>query len=192
MLKSANRVLLALAGLVLLLVGGAVLATGLGWSVPSWWPWDGRHDVLLSTADRTRWRENGWWWPAVIAALAVVVLLALWWLLAQLRRSRLSEVLVDSGDGDGARLRGRALEGVLASEAEALHGVDRANVTLTGRRTAPEARIGLLLEAHAQPAAAVADLTSEALEHARASAGLTALPAVVRLRAVKHRAQRVS
>jgi hypothetical protein len=192
MLKSVNRVFLALAGLVLLVVGGAVLATGLGWSAPSWWPWHGRHDVLLSETDRLRWRDEGWWWPAVIAALAVVLLLALWWLISQLRRSHLSEVLVNSGDGDGARLRGRALEGVLASEAEALHGVDRAHVSLTGRRTAPGARVGLVLEPHAQPASALAGLTGEALEHARASAGLAALPAVVRLRAVKHRAQRVT
>ena len=94
-------------------------------SVPSWWPFDGKDDVLLSKADRTRWRDEGWWWPTVIAVLAVLVVLALWWLLAQLRRGRLAEVLVDSGDGEGALLRGRALEGVLGDEAEALDGVVR-------------------------------------------------------------------
>lgn len=192
MLKSVNRVLLCVAGLVLLALGGAVLAAGLDLSVPSWWPFSGPHDVLLSTSDRTRWRDEGWWWPAVIAALAIIVLLTLWWLLAQLRRSRLSEVLVDSGDGEGALLRGRALENVLSSEAEALHGVDRARVALRGRRTAPQARVALVLEAHAQPTTALAGLISGALAHARDSAGLAKLPAEVRLRAAKHRAQRVS
>ncbi|MFJ3707824.1 alkaline shock response membrane anchor protein AmaP [Streptomyces sp. NBC_01387] len=192
MLRPVNRVLLCLAGLVLLALGGAVLAAGLNFSVPSWWPFDGPHDVLLSVADRDKWRKDGWWWPVVIAALAVIVLLALWWLLAQLRRARLSEVLVASGDGNGARLRGRALENVLSSEAESLRGVDRATVRLTGRRTAPEARVGLVLTAHAQPTAALSRLTTEALEHARASAGLAELPAEVRLRAAKHRAQRVA
>lgn len=100
MIKTVNRVLLGLAGLILVVVGGAVLATGLGVSVPSWWPFDGKDDVLLSKADRTRWRDEGWWWPTVIAVLAVLVVLALWWLLAQLRRGRLAEVLVDSGDGE--------------------------------------------------------------------------------------------
>ncbi|WP_406140898.1 alkaline shock response membrane anchor protein AmaP [Streptomyces sp. NBC_01089] len=192
MLKTVNRVLLTLAGLVLLCLGGAVLAAGLNLSVPSWWPWSGPHDVLLSTARRTKWRGDSWWWPVVIAALAVIVLLALWWLLAQLRRARLSEVLVDSRDGDGARLRGRAVENVLAAEAESLPGVDRAAVRLTGRRTSPSARIGMALSAHSEPVSTLSGLTTGALAHARESAGLAELPAEVRLRAVKHRARRVS
>lgn len=192
MIGTVNRVLLALAGLVLLVVGGAVLATGLGVSVPSWWPFDGKDDVLLSRGDRYRWRDEGWWWPVVIAVLAVLVVLALWWLLAQLRRARLAEVLVDSGDGEGALLRGRALEGVLGGEARALDGVAEAKVALTGRRTAPQARIRLLLEPHAAPDQALRGLADEALAHARTSAGLDELPAEVRLKAVKHRAERVS
>ncbi|OEV16710.1 alkaline shock response membrane anchor protein AmaP, partial [Streptomyces nanshensis] len=151
MRPTVNRILLALAGLVLIVVGGAVLAAGLGAAVPSWWPWDGRTDVLLSAADRGRWRDEGWWWPTVIAVLAVLVVLALWWFLAQLRRGRLAEVLVDSGDGEGAQVRGRALEGVLAEEAGEVDGVARAQAALTGRRTAPRARVRLLMEPHAAP-----------------------------------------
>ncbi|MGW3626673.1 alkaline shock response membrane anchor protein AmaP [Streptomyces sp. NPDC000880] len=192
MLRVINRVLLGVAGLVLLCGGGAVLAAGAGWPVPSWWPWDGPSDVLLSEADRDRWRDEGWWWPAVIAGLAVLLLLALWWLLAQLRRPRLTEVLVDSGDGEGALLRGRALEGVLEGGAQSLDGVSRAHVTLTGRRNAPEAQVGLLLEPHASPGETLTRLAEEAVGQARDSAGLTVLPAEVRLRAAKHRAQRVS
>ncbi|NUK05708.1 alkaline shock response membrane anchor protein AmaP [Streptomyces lunaelactis] len=192
MLRVVNRVLLGLAGLVLLCAGGAVLAAGTGLSVPSWWPYDGRDDVLLSRADRYRWRDEGWWWPVVIAVLAVLVLLAVWWLLAQLRRARLAEILVDSGDGEGALLRGRALEGVLEGEVESLEGVARARVSLTGRRSTPEARVGLLLEPFAAPGEALTRLTDEALAHARDSAGLASLPAEVRLRAAKHGARRVS
>ncbi|WRZ71672.1 alkaline shock response membrane anchor protein AmaP [Streptomyces sp. NBC_01237] len=191
-LRTVNRVLLGLAGLLLIIVGGAVLAVGLGASLPSWWPWDGKHDVLLSEADRDRWRDDGWWWPTVIAVLAVLVVLALWWLLAQLRRARLSEVLVDSGDGEGAVLRGRALEGVLSDEAGALDGVARAQVALLGRRTAPRTRVRLLMEPHAAPEQTLRVLSDEALAHARESAGLAELPAEVRLKAVKHRAERVT
>ncbi|MET7526015.1 alkaline shock response membrane anchor protein AmaP [Streptomyces sp900116325] len=191
-LSTVNRVLLGLAGLLLICGGGAVLAAGLGLSVPSWWPWGGRTDVLLSQADRGRWRADGWWWPTVIVVLAVLVVLALWWFLAQLRRARLAEVLVESGDGEGALLRGRALEGVLAGEAGTLDGVARAQVMLVGRRTSPQARIRLLMEPHAAPGEALGRLTDEALAHARDSAGLAQLPAEVRLRAVKHRAERVS
>ncbi|KFG04974.1 MULTISPECIES: alkaline shock response membrane anchor protein AmaP [Streptomyces] len=192
MLRTVNRVLLGLVGLVLVVVGGAVLAVGLGVHPPSWWPHDGRKDVLLSDAERTRWHDSGWWWPTVIAVLAVLVLLALWWLTAVLRRHRLAEVLVDTGDGEGALLRGRAMEGVLTTEAAEADGVERARTRLTGRRHAPEARIRLLLQPHVDPGEALHTLTSQALAHARESAGLAELPAEVRLRAARHRAERVS
>ncbi|MEU6380573.1 alkaline shock response membrane anchor protein AmaP [Streptomyces sp. NPDC046909] len=192
MLRIVNRVLLGLIGLVLLLLGGSVLAVGLGLNPPSWWIHDSRHDVLLDAGERTRWEGHGWWWPTVLAVLAVLVLLALWWLTANLRRHRLTEVLVDTGDGEGALLRGRALEGVLANEATELDGVSHAQVQLTGRRNAPETRVRLLLEPHVDPGTALHHLTEEALTHARNSAGLASLPAEVRMKAVKHRAERVS
>lgn len=190
-LRIINRALLGLAGLALVALGGTVLAAGLGATTPSWWIHRGPHDVLLSDAERTRWRDQGWWWPTVLAVLAVLVLLALWWLTAVLRRRRLAEVLVDTGDGEGALLRGRALEGVLASEAGGLEGVAHARVHLTGRRTAPEARVRLHLEPHVDPGTALHDLTARALTHARNSAGLAAFPAEVRVKGVKHRAERV-
>lgn len=192
MLKTVDRVLTGLVGLVLLALGGAVLAVGFDLPAPSWWVHQGPHDVLLSTAERTRWRDAGWWWPVVIAALAVLLLLALWWLVAVLRRRRLTEVLVDTGDGEAASLRGRALEGVLAGEADRVDGVERAAVRLTGRRDAPTTRVRLLLAPHVDPGTALHDLTTGALTHARDSAGLSSLPAEVQLRGVKHHAERVS
>ncbi|MFF8681236.1 alkaline shock response membrane anchor protein AmaP [Streptomyces sp. NPDC015237] len=191
-LKTVDRVLTGLVGLVLLALGGAVLAVGFDVPAPSWWVHQGPHDVLLSTAERTRWRDAGWWWPVVIAALAVLLLLALWWLVAVLRRRRLTEVLVDTGDGEAASLRGRALEGVLAGEADRVDGVERAAVRLTGRRDAPTTRVRLLLAPHVDPGTALHDLTTGALTHARDSAGLPSLPAEVQLRGVKHHAERVS
>ncbi|CAL9407670.1 alkaline shock response membrane anchor protein AmaP [Streptomyces sp. enrichment culture] len=192
MLRTVNRVLTGLAGLVLLAVGGAVLAVAFDAPAPSWWLHQGPDDVLLSTAERTRWRDAGWWWPVVIAALAVLLLLALWWLVAVVRRRRLTEVLVDTGDGESATLRGRALEDVLAGGADRVDGVERARVRLTGRRNAPATRVRLLLAPHVDPGSALHDLTTRALAHARTSAGLTSLPAEVQLRGVKHRAERVS
>ncbi|MFF8274534.1 alkaline shock response membrane anchor protein AmaP [Streptomyces lateritius] len=191
-LRRVNRVLLGLAGLLLVVLGGAVLAAALDLAVPSWWPWSGPSDVLLSEADRTRWRDEGWWWPVVIAVLGLLVLLALWWLIAQFRRARLAEVLIDSGDGEEAVVRGRALEDVLEADAAAQDGVARASVSLTGRSSAPRTRVRLLLEPYASPGAALNSLTSDALAHARTSTGLPALPTEARLRAVKHRARRVS
>ncbi|MGW4906496.1 alkaline shock response membrane anchor protein AmaP [Streptomyces sp. NPDC004270] len=192
MLTAINRVLTGLAGLALLALGGAVLAVGLGAPAPSWWIHDGRHDVLLTTAQRTHWRAAGWWWPTVLAALAVLLLLSLWWLTAQLRRRRLTEVLVDTGDGEGALLRGRALETVLATDAAHQQGVTHAQAVLRGRRTAPEVRVWLQLDPDVPPREALDDLTTQALAHARDSAALKRLPAEVRLTSVKHRAERVT
>ncbi|MFF4395477.1 alkaline shock response membrane anchor protein AmaP [Streptomyces sp. NPDC001480] len=191
-LRVVNRTLVGLTGLLLAALGGSVLAVGLGVRPPSWWIHHGRHDVLLSDAERTRWRDAGWWWPAVLAALAVLVLLALWWLTAVLRRRRLSEVRVDTGDGEGALLRGRALEGVLTDDAARQEGVAHTRLLLTGRRTAPRARVWLRLEPDVDPGTVLRDLTAQALTHARESAGLAKLPAEVRLRTVKHRAERVT
>ncbi|TDC72202.1 alkaline shock response membrane anchor protein AmaP [Streptomyces hainanensis] len=191
MLSIVNRVLLGLLGLALFGAGLVVVLTALD-VVPAAWPWSGPDDVLLSDADRTRWRDEGWWWPVVIGGLALVMLLALWWTVAQLRQQRLSEVLVDSGDGVGALLRGRAMEDVVSAEAESLPGIDEARVTLVGRRTQPRIRVGLLLAPQAQPDVAVHRLRTEAVEHARASAGLAVLPTEVRLRSTKHAPERLS
>ncbi|MDT0265194.1 alkaline shock response membrane anchor protein AmaP [Streptomyces sp. DSM 44915] len=198
MLRIVNRVLLALTGVGLFLLGLAVLVGTFdlparwGFGTPSWWTWRTPDDVLLTTADRVRHREAGWFWPVVIGALSLLVLLALWWLLAQLRRRRLAEVLVDSGDGVGALLSGRAMEDVVAAEAEALPGVDRARITLVGRREQPRARVGLLLAPQARPDEAVRRLRAEALDHARVSAGLDTLPAEAHLRAARRGPERVS
>ena len=59
MLRIVNRVLIGAVGLVSVVLGGSVLAVGLGVRPPAWWIHDGRHDVLLSTAERTRWRDAG-------------------------------------------------------------------------------------------------------------------------------------
>ncbi|MEU6332530.1 alkaline shock response membrane anchor protein AmaP [Streptomyces sp. NPDC047049] len=196
--RTINRVLLGVTGVVLLGTGGLVLFGGLDlparWRLrlPAHWPWSSPGDVLLSAHQRTRWSGQGWFWPAVIAALAVFVLLMLWWLLSQLRRHRLHDILVDSGDGEGATLRARALEGVLAAETESLEGVDRAGVLLTGRRSEPRIRALLSLAPHADPGTVVRRLADEAVTHARRSAGLDRLAGDVRLRAVKHRPERVS
>ncbi|MEU3350667.1 alkaline shock response membrane anchor protein AmaP [Streptomyces sp. NPDC037389] len=197
MLRTVNRLLTGLAGALLLALGAAVLIGALdlprrwGFELPSSWPFDGPDDVLLPTADLRRWRGRGWWWPVVITTLAVIVLLATWWLSAQARRRRLREVVVHSGGGEVASVRGRALEEVMEAEAEGLTGVERATVALTGRRTAPRAQVVLTLAARGAPGAALARLREEVLHHARTSAGLARLPAEVRLRAVRHRAERV-
>ncbi|WP_103502227.1 MULTISPECIES: alkaline shock response membrane anchor protein AmaP [unclassified Streptomyces] len=197
MLRTVNRVLLAVTGVALIGLGGAALAVALdlpsrlGVTLPANWSWRGPDSVPLSRADRVQWREESWWWPVVIGALALILLLALWWLLAQLRRRHLREVVVDSGDGSGALLHGSAMEDVMSAEAEALPGVERARFTLIGRRTEPGVRVGLLIAPQARPGSVVRTLRDQTLENARRSAGVEKLPAEVRLRSARHSADRV-
>ena len=208
MLRVMNRLVLAVlgVGLILLgagaLVGAADLPNRWGFGMPSWWSWSRPDEVVLTAGDRTQWRDERWWWPVVITVLAVLVLLALWWLLAQLRRRRTGELRLRTTDawsqggadasGPDAVLRARALEQVMAAEAEALDGVARGRATLVGKRSAPRVRVGLLLDEHAVPDTVVHQLDTEVLEHARTSSGVGEIPAEVRLRAVRHRASRVS
>lgn len=198
MRTTVNRVLLGLTGLVLLALGLSVLVGSLdlprhwGFTLPSPWPFTGPKDVLLTAHDRTRYRSHDWWWPAVIAALGVLFLAALWWLLLQARTRRLRQLRIDSGDGQGALVRGRALESVLTVESEAYEGVEWAGAALTGRRGTPHAALVLGLAPHATPQEVVAGLDTEVLARARTSAGLAGLPAEARLRAVRHRARRVN
>ncbi|MFF3808457.1 alkaline shock response membrane anchor protein AmaP [Streptomyces sp. NPDC002032] len=185
MLGVVNRTLLALAGLVLM-AAGVCLLTGAR-------PLGGRHAPLLTAATRHRYGlAEGWTWWALVAGLALCVLLALWWLLAQLRRSRLAEVPLDTGDGSFAVLRGRALESAVAAQAGALAGVAGCRVALRGRRGSPTLRVALELEPHAVPADALAELAGPVLTHARTSAGLPELPAEARLKLTGHQARRVT
>lgn len=185
MLGTVNRILLSVAGAVLLAAGAVVLTAS--------WPLRGRHAPLLTEeARRWFWAAEGWWWWVVLAGLGLCVLLALWWLLSQVRRSRLPAVAVDTGDGAFALLRGRALEEAVAAEAGALDGVAGCRVALRGRRGSPALRIALELEPHAVPADALAAVAGPVLTHARTSAGLAELPTEARLRVTSHRAQRVT
>jgi hypothetical protein len=179
---TVNRLLLGIIGLVLLAVGLAVLARGL----------DAPHHVLLTAGTRRRYRGEDWWWPTVIGVLGVVVVGALWWLLAQLRDRRLRQIHIDSGDGQGAVLRGRALEEIIAAEAERLPGVARAHTALSGRPGTPAASLLLALAPHADPGAVLTDLDTAVLARARTTAALDFLPVEARLRAMSHRAARVS
>lgn len=197
MRTKANRILTCLIGLVLLalglavVIGSADLQRHWDFTLPSSWPFDGPHDVLLSNHDRTRYRSDGWWWPVVIAALAVILAGSVWWLLAQAFTGRLRQFRVDSGDGQGALIRGRAMEDVLSAESQTGEGVEWARTRLFSRRGDPQVRMVLGLAPHATPREVLKGIDTELLADARSSTGLDSLPAEALLRPVQHRATRV-
>ncbi len=196
--KSAvNRVLLALTGIVLL--GSAILILAGGFDVyrrweltsPDGWPLTAPHDVLLDTADRTRWTDEGWWWPVVIAVLAIVVLLALWWLLAQLRRTHPGHIPLGGPPAvDGVELRERALSDALAADARQQPGVHKARARMDGSAKHPEAHLDLTLTSDGEPGPVLQALGDGPLERARQSTGQTRLPVTVELRVSPHKAHR--
>ncbi|MGX1547075.1 alkaline shock response membrane anchor protein AmaP [Streptomyces adustus] len=195
---SLNRSLLALAGLVLL--GGGLLILFAGLDLyrrhdlvpPAGWLLTTPADVLLGSADRTRWSSQGWWWPAVIAALVLTALLALWWLLAQLSRRRPGSMPVGgTSPQEGVELRDRALSDAIAAESGALPGVDDAAVRITGRPGHHRTHIRLTLTPEGAPGATLAALCDGPLSTARRSTGLPAPPTEVRLQVTRHRPHRV-
>lgn len=195
--SAVNRVLLALTGVVLLGSGILILAGGFDlyrrWELtpPDGWPLTAPHDVLLDTADRTRWTDEGWWWPVVIAVLAIVVLLALWWLLAQLRRTHPGHIpLGGSPAVEGVELRERALSEALAADAQQQPGVHKARARMDGSAKHPEAHLDLTLSSDSEPGPVLQALGDGPLERARQSTGQTRLPARVQLRVSPHKAHR--
>ncbi|MEV7618166.1 alkaline shock response membrane anchor protein AmaP [Streptomyces sp. NPDC089799] len=195
--SAANRILLALTGVVLLGTGLLILAGGLDlyrhWRLtpPQGWPLTTPRDVLLDDADRTRWTSEGWWWPAVIAALAIVVLLALWWLLAQLRRTHPGRIPIEGPpDVKGVQLREGALSDALAADAGHQPGVQRGRARMDGTSRHPEAHLHLTLDPDSDPGSVLRRLCDGPVQRARQSTGRTRLPANVRLRVAPHKSRR--
>ncbi|MCX5210182.1 alkaline shock response membrane anchor protein AmaP [Kitasatospora sp. NBC_00240] len=189
--SGVNRVVLAVAGVLLLAVGLLVLAGGLdlyrhlGLDMPHWWPLTSPDQPLLSDASRTRWTDRSWWWPVVIGGLSLIVLLGLWWLVAQFRRPAPSSLALPTPAGTGLRLRLRtkALEEALESGTDGLPGVQRARMKVVGRRTERLTVHGVvLLSPGGDPAALVEGFDAGPLDQARSSLALAALPARLRLR----------
>ncbi|WP_329568740.1 alkaline shock response membrane anchor protein AmaP [Kitasatospora sp. NBC_01266] len=178
---TVNRLLLGVIGVLLVLGALLVLAGGLslyrhlGVTPPSWWPLTRPGRPVLSTAERTRWRDRGWWWPAVVAGLVALALLALWWLLAQLRRPTPAELELPTAGVPGLRLRLRA-----EALAEAVQGASLELAQVTAARVAPvgrgrrlRLRVILLLEPGAGVPAVVDAFRAGPAAHAAAALGRT-------------------
>lgn len=175
-----NRVLLTLVGLFTLLVGAAVLGTGLGWgalgAVRLAAP-----DSPLIPADRGL---QPWVSYAVVVAGVLIALLALRWLAAQTRRrprSRTWRLAADETLGNtflGSDVAARAF----AEDVSAHSGVHQARALLLGDRREP----ALHLTVQAYPDTSLDALREHIDRHAlprlRAALGLDALPADVLIR----------
>ncbi|MER7705634.1 alkaline shock response membrane anchor protein AmaP [Kitasatospora sp. NPDC097605] len=189
---TVNRLLLGVVGAVLLAAGVLVLAGGLdlygrlGVDPPSWWPLTSPDQPVVSADSRTRWTGEAWWWPVVIGGLTVVVAGTAWWLVAQLRRSGPTSVVLPTPGAPGLRLRlrTRALEEAVESGAVVLPEVERAGVRLVRGPRHPRLRAAVRMTPGGDPAALAEHFEAGPRTGVLTSLGLPELPADLRIRVV--------
>lgn len=156
---AANRTVLAVAGLALLL-GGAWLAgtwPELGARLPGWWPTAGPDTVLLDREGLAGLRTRGWWTPTAIAAPAGLTLLLLLRFASRFRGGGSTALSLPSA---GGAMRAGALAEALAQRTASLAGVSRCRVDITVRRTRLHVRTHLWLDPDMPPAAVLGPLAA--------------------------------
>jgi hypothetical protein len=126
-----------------------------------------------------------------IAGGLLLAVLGLVWAAHALRPERRPDLVLDRGVLDGGERPGGADTSIVvsaaaaaeavAAQAAALPGVGRARARLVGTEAAPAVRVTLWLADDAVVRDVLARLDAEVLATARASLGLTDLPAAVRL-----------
>jgi hypothetical protein len=125
----ANRVVLLLLGLLLVVAGGLGLALSAG----AFQDWRARSPVLPDQL-HTFPDEQPWFWWAVAGAALLLALLALWWLASQLRTNRVSRIDRTTSAPEGyTTLHARALANAVEDEADGIDGVTSATARLHDR-----------------------------------------------------------
>jgi hypothetical protein len=176
--RRANRTVLALIGLVLLVAGAAGIAAGAG---------------LFGDTFRTRkvidqdYREwvirHDWFWLAVAAGSILIAVLALRWLFAQTSTSRVSQLDIESDRSAGRTvLSGGAVTGALTQEIESYRGVSSASAHLLGSRGAPTLLVHAGLDGRRDPGDVRTRIQSEAIAHARQALEKPDLPVRLEIR----------
>jgi len=173
----ANRVIIGLIGLILLLTGVAGLLAGFGVFGSTL-----KDEAVVSgRVDRFIERQD-WFWPALAALTAILALLALWWLIAQLRTDRLRGIDLRPWGRDGQTyLQGDAITDAIEEEIESYRGVSRTRARLSGTRTAPRLTLVVTLDGRVGVGEIRHRVEQQALDHARRALATDWLPARVDL-----------
>lgn len=172
----ANRVIIGLIGLILLLAGAAGLLAAFGVFGSTL----ENEAVLSPRVDRFVDRHD-WFWPALAALTAVIALLALWWLIVQVRTNRLRGINVASGRDGHTYLHGGAVIDALQTEIESYRGVSKARARLSGTRSAPRLTLVVTLDGRVGAGEVRHRVEEQALDHARSAVGTDGLPTRVDL-----------
>lgn len=173
----ANRVVLALVGLLMAAAGAAALAAAFGLFGSRF------SDRPVIDEPVTRFVDaSPWFWPAVAVAGGLLALLCLWWLLAQGRSDRVAELPLARDPRRGhTDLDAAALTGAVEAEVEGYRGVTRARAGLSGASTAPLLSLTVTLDGRVGAGDLHTRIVDSALAHARQAVGRPDLPARIEL-----------
>lgn len=166
-----SRIGLAIIGLLLLLLGGAILARG------------GSPAPLLTPAQVRYPTQNGWVWPITAVVSAVIAVLALWWMAAQTSTGTVRRIPVEPGRVDGTSvLRASAATWAIIDELESHPGIRAADAALRGSPVTPDLRLLVAAENRTDPALVRTHIENEAVPHLRTALELDTLPTIVDIR----------
>ena len=159
----ANRTLLILLGLLLLLGGGAGLALSFG----AFGAQNAATPVIADELSRFI-ADNWWYWWAVAALATIVALIMVRWLLAQLHTSRLSHLDVEPDRSNGETvLRGGAIADGVEHEVRGFLGVKDASLQLQGNPASHRYHLTVDLDPRADVDAVRGRLTTHTVPNIR-------------------------
>ncbi|MBV9092656.1 MAG: hypothetical protein JO132_02065 [Streptosporangiaceae bacterium] len=169
-----NRVMLALAGLILLAAGGAGMAASVGAFGAAF----SRRTLLANQAGHYIGHHSSWLWYAVAGACLLIALACLRWILALLASTdRPGNITIPGDTNQGTTvLQPAALTDALTREIGAYRGIDAAKGRVIGDSRNP----GIVLIVNPEPSADLHALhrriEAEAIAHARQALGKPSLP----------------
>jgi hypothetical protein len=169
-----NRLLLAMAGLLVLAAGGAGMAASSGVFGAGF----ARRTLLDNRVSGYFSHHGGWLWPAIAGACLLLALACLRWILALLvSTDRAGDITIPGSADQGTTIvQPAALTDALTREISAYRGVDAAKGRVIGDDRSPE----IVLTVSATPSADLHALhrriEAEALAHARQALGKPSLP----------------
>lgn len=109
-----NRTGLIVVGVILMVLGGLVLARGLGAFSQSWAP--AGEPLVNGPVQDTFFRFGPWLWWLIAIAAVVLALVGLRWLAAQGRRPALSKLRLEAGPGGETEVSAGGVAGAMAAD----------------------------------------------------------------------------
>ncbi|MFF8596988.1 alkaline shock response membrane anchor protein AmaP [Streptomyces sp. NPDC015220] len=176
-LDRANRIALALTGLLLLAGGVLAFLYGCGLLDSA-----GPSAPLLTVAERHYAATSLWLWPLIGFVGALFTVFGLLAVVAQLRPDDVRSLPVEADRSKGATtLSAAAVTGALEDEIESYRGVHQARARLTHSSRYPHLALRVTLAADTEVRMALDRIESEALPHLRDFLDQPGLPARIRL-----------